>query len=209
MSATSTTPAGGSVVLGGSNTDGAEVTGDSAGGSPTGSVSFYECGPTPTAKVCASKAKPVGSPVALTAGANDTATATSVAFTPTATGYWCFAGYYSGDRNYLTSADTTVDECFEVTAASTSTVATPTSRTGALGGPNNDVVVVTGNAAGGSPTGTVSFYECGPTTAPTACPPGGLAGGSYGGAERHGGGHLSHLHPDGNRVLVFRRVLLR
>ena len=52
--------------------------------------------------------------MALTAGATDTATATSVPFTPTAPGYWCFAGYYSGDSNYLASADTTVDECLQV-----------------------------------------------------------------------------------------------
>ncbi len=72
-------------------------------------------------------------------------------------------------RTTRASSDASTDECFDVTSASTSTTTTPTSSTGALGGPNSDVAVVTGNAAGGSPTGTVSFYECGPTATPTAC----------------------------------------
>jgi hypothetical protein len=42
-------------------------------------------------------------------------TATSAAFTPTAVGVWCFAGYYSGNANYVPSSDGGVDECFTVT----------------------------------------------------------------------------------------------
>ena len=49
-----------SIPEGTSNTDTATVTGDSASGSPTGTVSFYECGPTPTAEPCTSQANPVG-----------------------------------------------------------------------------------------------------------------------------------------------------
>ena len=93
------------------------MTGNAAGGSPTGSVYFYECGPTATAQACASQGNPVGGAVGVTAGANDTATATSPAFTPTSTGYWCFAGYYSGDSNYGASSDASTDECFDVTSA--------------------------------------------------------------------------------------------
>ena len=56
----------------------------------------------------------MGSPVSLTVGANDTSSASSVSFTPSSAGYWCFAGYYSGDSNYLASSDTTTTECFDV-----------------------------------------------------------------------------------------------
>jgi hypothetical protein len=116
-SATSTTPTVSSITLGQSNTDAAVVTGNAAGGSPTGTVSFYECGPTASAQACTSMGNPVGSAVSLTAGAGNTSSSTSVSFTPTGTGYWCFAGYYSGDSNYSASSDTSTVECFDVTAA--------------------------------------------------------------------------------------------
>ncbi len=45
----------------------------------------------------------------------DTSTATSALFTPSATGVWCFASYYSGDSSYAGSTDITTDECFAVT----------------------------------------------------------------------------------------------
>jgi hypothetical protein len=168
-SATVTTPTSSSIVLGNTNTDGAVITGNAAGGAPTGTVTFYECGPTPSATPCTSEANLVGSPVGLTAGAGDTSSAGSVAFTPTSTGYWCFAGVYSGDSNYSGSSDTTIDECFDVTAATTATVTTPTNSNIVLGNTNTDGAVVTGNSAGGSPTGTVTFYECGPTVSATPC----------------------------------------
>jgi large repetitive protein len=56
----------------------------------------------------------VGVPVTLSPGANDSSTATSTSFTPNAVGYWCFASYYSGNSNYNTSSDATVDECVNV-----------------------------------------------------------------------------------------------
>ena len=51
---TSTSPTTPSIVLGNSNADTATVTGTSNGGSPTGTVSFYQCGPSPTAQGCTS-----------------------------------------------------------------------------------------------------------------------------------------------------------
>ncbi|MGH9920973.1 MAG: hypothetical protein ACRD6W_19155, partial [Nitrososphaerales archaeon] len=59
------TPTSSSIVLGNSNTDGVTVTGTSAGGSPTGTASFYECGPTITPTACSSKNNQVGSAVNL------------------------------------------------------------------------------------------------------------------------------------------------
>jgi len=165
---TRTTPTHASITLGDSDTDGVVVTGNSAGGSPTGSVDFYECAETTTATPCVSQADELGSE-SLTAGSDDTAHATSPSFTPTSTGYWCLAGYYQGDSNYDASSDTTVDECVDVLPLSSSTVTTPAHASIVLGTSVTDGVVVTGAAAGGSPTGSVTFYECGPTADETAC----------------------------------------
>ena len=111
---TATTPASSSIGLGDDNSDSAVVSGNTTYGSPTGTVTFYECGPTAGPEPCTSQANQVGGPVGVTAGANDTSIASSVSFTPSSTGYWCFAGYYSGDSNYAVSSDTTTDECFDV-----------------------------------------------------------------------------------------------
>lgn len=168
-SSTTSAPTSSSIVLGGTNTDGVTVTGTATSGAPTGNVQFYECGPTTTATPCTSTAHAVGSAVSLTLGSGDTSTATSPAFTPTAAGYWCFSGVYSGDSNYETSTDATVDECFHVTAASSSSVTAPGASSVVFGTNDGDTLTVTGNAAGGSPTGNVQFYVCGPTSVPTAC----------------------------------------
>jgi IPT/TIG domain len=156
-------------VLGNTNTDGAVVTGNAVGGSPTGTVTFYECGATATAQSCTSQANQVGSPVALTAGAGNTSSANSVTFTPHAGGYYCFGAYYSGDSNYGTSSDTSTDECFDVTPAASTTSSTPASSRIAIGGTNSDNVTVAGNSVGSAPMGTISFYECGSVSGPAPC----------------------------------------
>jgi hypothetical protein len=106
----------GSAPVGGSDIGTGTVIGTATDGSPTGKMSFYECGPTAKAQACKSTADAVGSPVALIAGTADTATATSVPFWPAAAGYWCFAERYSGDANYPASSDTSTDGCFDVTS---------------------------------------------------------------------------------------------
>ena len=170
-SSTATTPASATILIGSDNTDSAVVSGDATSGRPTGTVAFYDCGPTTSAEPCTSKENPLGSPVGVTAGANDTSTARSGLFTPTSTGNWCFAGYYSGDNNYETSADTSTDECFDVRSGTTpsSTTTTPASVNVAIGESDSDRAVTTGDATYGSPTGTVAFYECGPTTTAEPC----------------------------------------
>jgi hypothetical protein len=56
------------------------------------------------------------------------------------------------------------------TATVTSATATrPALSTMTLGQSNTDAATVTGNATYGSPTGSVRFYVCGPTTAATPC----------------------------------------
>ena len=115
QSFTTTTPANSTLSLGNGDSDSAAVSGNATDGTPTGTVTFYECGSTASAEPCTSKADPVGSPVGVTAGSDDTSSASSMSFTPSSAGYWCFAAYYSGDSNYAASADTTTDECFDVT----------------------------------------------------------------------------------------------
>jgi hypothetical protein len=95
------------------------VTGKPSGGSPSGVVTFDVCGPTAWPTPCNSTANQAGSPVDLVAGADSTATAVSTPFTPDAGGYWCFAGYYSGDANYGPSSEATTDGCFDVPPAIT------------------------------------------------------------------------------------------
>ncbi len=69
-------------------------------------MTFYQCGPTATPVACVSQTNAIGMPVSVTAGPNNTATATSTSFTPTGGGWGCFAGYYSGDGNYSASSAT-------------------------------------------------------------------------------------------------------
>jgi hypothetical protein len=90
--------------------DTATVTGD--GVHPvTGTVSFYVCGPTVAAADCNSTANQVGSAVAV----NNGSATTSVPFTPTEAGWYCFrAEFDSGDSPYYTDASHTnsTTECF-------------------------------------------------------------------------------------------------
>jgi uncharacterized repeat protein (TIGR01451 family) len=156
-----TAPQQATITLGQSNSDGATVTGNPAGGSPTGSVTFYACGPAVTSCTSATGTA-IGGPVALTPGANNTATAQSPPFSPSATGAWCFAGYYGGDATYNGSQDTSAVECFMVTQITSSAASVPGHGTLGVGQTNFDTVTVSGNATGGAPTGNVTFYECGP-----------------------------------------------
>ena len=170
-STTTSTPATSSIVLGNGNSDSAVVAGDATFGSPTGTVTFYDCFAGASPAPCTSQANQVGgSAVSLTGGANNTSSASSVTFTPTSTGYWCFAAYYSGDSNYGSSDDsTTTDGCFDVTTASSTTTTAPASSTIVFGNTDSDTASVAGNAAGGAPTGTVTFYYCYAGASPSPC----------------------------------------
>jgi hypothetical protein len=166
-SSTTTTPGSPTIVLGNSNTDSATVTG-SQDADPTGTVDFYECGPTASAQPCTSSSWTQFDTEPLS-GTSNPGTATSAPFTPTSTGEWCYAGVYSGDSNYAGSSDTSTDECFDVTPANSSTTSAPTSSSGSIGGPNSDVATITGSDNSVDPTGTVTFYTCGPTATPEPC----------------------------------------
>jgi hypothetical protein len=109
-----TAPSSPSISQGGMETDTATVTGD-GGVTPTGKITFYVCGPTPTATACTDANDSVlGSPVALS-GSGNVATATSASFSTSTTGYYCFLGVYPGNGHYAPASDgSTTDECFDV-----------------------------------------------------------------------------------------------
>ncbi len=177
----SVTTAHGSGVLGASGniSDGVVVSGNLTGGSPTGNVTFYTCGPSvanPSACGASSPNLLATQVVGLTAGTSPDSSASSGFFTPTTTGTWCFGASYAGDSNYSGSTDNTTgngdpNECVTVTKAGSGSVTTA-HGSGVLGASGNisDGVVVSGNLTGGSPTGNVTFYTCGPSVAnPSAC----------------------------------------
>jgi uncharacterized repeat protein (TIGR01451 family) len=177
-SSSTTTASLGSVVIGptGTATDSVTVTGNPTGGPPDGTVAFSVCGPLPGPGLC-----PSGTAVlpdqTLTAGSGITSSATSGGFTPTSVGTWCFAAVYTPGTgsNYTASSDNisgTPDpaECFAVTPATpgfTTTILAPSVRT--VGNPWGDTATVAGNAAGGPPTGTVTWTLCQESTPSTPC----------------------------------------
>ena len=94
---------------------------------PTGTVTFYQCGPLGVGIGCTSTANQVGGPVTLTASSPGIAKATSAAFTPSSAGTYCFAAYYSGNASYSPSSDTSTDGCFTVSGPPAPTILVPSS----------------------------------------------------------------------------------
>jgi uncharacterized repeat protein (TIGR01451 family) len=141
----------GQITLGQSVTDTATLSGSN--GPVTGTVKFFVCGPVNSD--CTSGGTQVGGTVTISAGQ-----ATSAAFTPLATGHYCFRAEYTPDQfaPYSPSnhTDTTL-ECFSVNA----TTALNTNA----GGPYtigvdgtvalSDVATLSG---GTNPTGTITFH---------------------------------------------------
>ncbi len=160
------------VTVGSGDVDTATVTGKARGGAPTGTVTFYACGPTAAATPCTS---PNFGPatVTLTPGPHHASTATEN-ITPTTAGWYCFLDDYNGDTHYKPVSDNaTATECLDATGTTNPT--TPTLRTSVspqsipFGSTAVDTATVTGNATYGSPTGTLTFAACGPTAGPVAC----------------------------------------
>ena len=88
-------------------TDMATVAGAS-GIPPTGTVTFYICANTTSG--CSSStqgAMQVGTATSLSSGQ-----ASSASYPVTSGSSYCFAAYYGGDSNYLSSSDTSIDQCF-------------------------------------------------------------------------------------------------
>ncbi|MGH3180525.1 MAG: hypothetical protein ACRDOE_01235, partial [Streptosporangiaceae bacterium] len=147
-------------------------------GSPSGTVNVYVCHTGAAAGACAPLLTNHFSALHLTAGAGNTAGATSGAFFPTATGTWCFSASYAGDSLYAGSADNTMatnldaHECATVTPSPSAITSFVSSPAITLGDTVTDSVSMVGNIAGGSPAGAVTFYVChtSVTTTPTPGP---------------------------------------
>ncbi len=117
----------------------------STGSGPTGTVSFAVCGPLPDKTGCPSGGTPVGGPVAVSGSK-----ATSASFTPTAAGYWCFRGTYSGDASFLGFTEGFANGCFPVNqSTSTSVGFDPPTIT--LGESTRPVATISGQGAGHRP----------------------------------------------------------
>jgi hypothetical protein len=171
---TITAPPGAGVPAGTVLYDAATVTANSTSQSPSGTVSFYVCSPAAlaagSATACSSEIGTHFDTETLPSGTGGPVTVFSTGQTVASAGTWCFAGYYSGDSTFPASADATTDECFAVNASSTSSA--PSTTTGAVTAPPSGGVTqgttmydhanVSGDAAAGSPGGTVTFYACGP-----------------------------------------------
>jgi uncharacterized repeat protein (TIGR01451 family) len=161
-----TSPASGSITLGGSDSDtGAfnpdigpsadSVTDAEVTPPPTGSVAFYVCGPSPTAMACTTSGTALGT--AAVSDSGSTASVTSPAYTPSAVGIYCYLGIYSGDVNYSpTSDDAVPSECFTVGPGPAGFTTAPSGSI-ALGGSETDTAALTGVGTT-APTGSVTFY---------------------------------------------------
>jgi hypothetical protein len=160
---TVTTPNDGSgvtkntITLGSTIYDTAVVSGTAVGGDPGGSVVFHVCSGS-----CTSNGTLVGDSngVALTGNGDNTSSATSAAFKPSATGSYCFRGDYSGSPIYNTSSDSGANECFTVTDKTTSTSAQTWY-------PNDSASVTANHGATLTGTLTIQLYtgdNCGKTS---------------------------------------------
>ena len=155
------------IVIGGTAYDTATVTGDSAHGVPTGTVTFYSCAATSSAGCTGGTEIPgttgTPNPASLSASGTFTSTASSPTITPSAPGTYCFGAVYtSNESKYGGSSDNmrgevVSDECFTVGPATptiATTLVTPSSPT--VGNAWSDTATVTGNTTGGHPLGSVS-----------------------------------------------------
>ncbi len=162
----------------GTVTDTATVTGTANGGEPTGTVAFSVCGPTSANALCGAGGTSEGTAnLSATGTTGFVETGGSSVFTPKQAGTYCFAAVYTPtNSNYTGSSDNQTgnldtNECVTVSAApsNTSTQASSSSITMGASGNVTDSVTVTGTANGGDPTGTVTFYVCGPASAAAPC----------------------------------------
>jgi uncharacterized delta-60 repeat protein len=99
-----------------------------ANGSPTGTVSFFVCGPytstvLPPVTCNSGSGTFAGNPKTLTAVDGQTSTATSNAFTPVTDGRYCFRATYSGEDRYRAASNASREACISVRPPTPTTVA--------------------------------------------------------------------------------------
>ena len=163
--------------------DTATVTGNQAADTPSGTVTFFLCGPIPTG-ACTSGGTNIGTGMLSGSGAVASANSPNVntSTSPLTPGRYCFRAEWPGDGNYpppLTEFGGVngTNECFTVQKIKTTTTTTPSPGSGgttAFGSQVTDHAVVQAvNTGDGTPTGFVTFFVCDPTqTVGGACPDG-------------------------------------
>jgi hypothetical protein len=163
--------------------DTATVTGNQAGDTPSGTVTFFLCGPIPTGS-CSSGGTNIGNGTLSGSGGIASANSPDVntSASPLTPGRYCFRAEWPGDSNYPAPLSefggaSGTNECFTVQTIKTTTMTTPSPGSGgttAFGSQVTDHAVVQAvNSGGGTPTGTVTFFICDPTqTVGGACPDG-------------------------------------
>jgi hypothetical protein len=159
------------------------VTGNQAADTPSGTVTFFLCGPIPTGS-CSSGGTNVGTGTLSGSGATASANSPDVntSASPLTPGRYCFRAEWPGDTNYPTpliefGGATGTNECFTVRTIPTGTTTTPSVGSGGsttFGSQVTDHALVQATLSGdGTPTGTVTFFVCDPTqTVGGACPDG-------------------------------------
>ena len=161
MSTTPSAGAGGTVAPGTIVTDTATVTGTSPTKTPTGSVTFYLCGPIATG-TCTTGGTLVGSATLSGSGGTATATSSGVDTSGFAAGRYCFRATWPGDTNYpgaLSHSGTGDSECFYV-ARLNPTLTTQASAPITVGsGSLSDTATLSGATATATGTITFSLYD--------------------------------------------------
>jgi hypothetical protein len=163
--------------------DTATITGNQPADTPSGTVTFFLCGPIPTGS-CSSGGTNIGTGTLSGSGATANANSPDVntSASPLTPGRYCFRAEWPGDTNYPTpltefGGATGTNECFTVRTIPTTTTTTPSVGSGGtttFGSQVTDHAIVQATLAGdGTPTGTVTFFVCDPTqTVGGACPDG-------------------------------------
>ena len=172
--------------------DTATVTGNQTADTPSGTVTFYLCGPISTGACdgTTNVGNSIGTGSLGGSGASASATSPDVNTTtnPLSPGRYCFRATWTGDLNYTAplaefGGANGTNECFTVQTIATMTVTTPSVGSGGtttFGSSVTDHALVTALASGGgTPTGSVTFFVCNPNqTTGGACPSGGTQVGS-------------------------------
>src|SRR5215475_9326004 len=151
---------------------------------PTGTVSFFLCGPTPLSDadytLCTTGGTTIGSPKTLS-GTSNPDTVVSDTATVTSAGRYCWRAEYSGDpaRNITGSSDSRVTECFKVlplqptlatqAGASAVPLGSPITDTATLGNTANKPgsPVINPTTPGGPAGGSITFTLFGPNDCTT------------------------------------------
>src|SRR6266487_2733323 len=154
--------------------DTATVTGNQAGDTPSGAVTFFLCSQVPAGSSCSSGGTNIGTGTLSGSGATASADSPNVntSASPLTPGRYCFRAEWPGDTNYPAALTefggaNGTNECFTIQQIATTTTTTPSAGSGGtvtFGSQVTDHAIVQAVTSGdGTPTGTVTFFICNPS----------------------------------------------